>query len=525
MDLTIKNYRCFPDSNPARISLREGFTGLVGANNSGKSSLLRFFYEFRNLFQGLSAPTGNLIAALRAQNQAFSLMPPMQDFEELFTRTIGRDLEIKVAVEAEVEGSRRPIALVITVPRSTNSWRARLEIPDITLTPEKLAFHPTHQTVLTQGGAHVSNMAPLFEACKALSEAYYVAAFRNAINVGGNTNYYDIQVGQVFVQRWRDYKTGPAIKQRDAAYRLTSDIKRLFKFDDFDINASNDAQTLQVFVNGKSFNLHEMGAGLTQFILVLANAVVREPSFILIDEPELNLHPALQLDFLTTLGSYAREGVIFSTHSIGLARASAEQIYSLRRIAEGESRVGLFETTARLSEFLGELSFSGQKEIGFEKVLLVEGPTDVLTIQQLLRKYKRDHLVVLLPLGGSSLIKGSRGTELEEIKRISEQMFALIDSERPGKDIVLGAERAAFVKACEEAGITCHVLERRAIENYFSERAIKKVKGEKYRALQPFEKLEEVSPAWSKAENWRIALEMTREELEATDLGTFLASL
>lgn len=48
--VTLKNYRCFPDAHPCRLDLREGFTGLVGANNSGKSSLLRFFYEFRGAF-------------------------------------------------------------------------------------------------------------------------------------------------------------------------------------------------------------------------------------------------------------------------------------------------------------------------------------------------------------------------------------------------------------------------------------------------------------------------------------------
>jgi len=70
------------------------------------------------------------------------------------------------------------------------------------------------------------------------------------------------------------------------------------------------------------------------------------------------------------------------------------------------------------------------------------------------------------------------------------------------------------------------VLEWRSIENYFSDRAVKAEKGEKYRALEPYEKLNQVSPAWGKAENWRIARQMTREELESTDdLGTFLKSL
>jgi AAA15 family ATPase/GTPase len=52
-DITIKNYRCFHESDPLRIRIQPGFTALLGANNSGKSALLRFFYEFRNLFESL----------------------------------------------------------------------------------------------------------------------------------------------------------------------------------------------------------------------------------------------------------------------------------------------------------------------------------------------------------------------------------------------------------------------------------------------------------------------------------------
>ena len=54
LDMTIKNYRCFSDSDPVPISIRDGFTAFVGVNNSGKSSLLKFFYELRDLFLHLS---------------------------------------------------------------------------------------------------------------------------------------------------------------------------------------------------------------------------------------------------------------------------------------------------------------------------------------------------------------------------------------------------------------------------------------------------------------------------------------
>jgi len=45
--VTFKNFRGFSDEEPAVFELTEGFTAIIGANNSGKSSLLRWPHELR----------------------------------------------------------------------------------------------------------------------------------------------------------------------------------------------------------------------------------------------------------------------------------------------------------------------------------------------------------------------------------------------------------------------------------------------------------------------------------------------
>ena len=241
-------------------------------------------------------------------------------------------------------------------------------------------------------------------------------------------------------------------------------------------DASDDKQTLIVTIEGRSYRLNDIGSGLAQFVLVLAVAAKIQPEYILIDEPELNLHPSLQRNFLTTLAAYAKSGVIFSTHSYGLARTSAQQIYSVQRISKHESRLSSLETTPRLAELLGELSFSGYKELGFESILLVEGPNELLTFQQWLRLYKKDSKVVLLPLGGSQMIRNISDIQLNEIKRITPKISAVIDSERSSLNAELDNNRKNFVEACGKSDIPCHVLTRRALEHYLSDRAIKNEK-------------------------------------------------
>jgi energy-coupling factor transporter ATP-binding protein EcfA2 len=210
---------------------------------------------------------------------------------------------------------------------------------------------------------------------------------------------------------------------------------------------------------------------------------VRRPAYVLIDEPELNLHPSLQLDFLTTLAGYTSAGILFATHSLGLARAGAEQIYSVRREQQGVSDVRELEGTPELARFLGELSFSSYEELGFDRILLVEGPTEVKLFQRLLRLYGIEHQVVLMPLGGGSLINAEAEAQLRELKRISSNLLAIVDSERSAAGAEPEANVRGFAEACAKAEIGCHVLELRAIENYFPDHAVKATMGESYRRL------------------------------------------
>jgi hypothetical protein len=235
------------------------------------------------------------------------------------------------------------------------------------------------------------------------------------------------------------------------------------------------------------------------------------------------LRPSLHAE--EVLGSYASRGVLFATHSYGLARARAQSVYTMRNDPDAGSEMKKLESTPLLSELLGELSFSAYRELGFDKILLVEGVTEVLTVQQFLRMYGKDHKVVLLPLSGGSLISGSREPELQELMRITPHIHALIDSERSGPGAPLEKDRADFVQVCKKVGINPCVLDWRAMENYLTEAAVQTVMGPKYRALGPYQPLKAANPAWGKGDNWRIARMMNKADIEGTDLGQFLAAL
>ncbi len=124
------------------------------------------------------------------------------------------------------------------------------------------------------------------------------------------------------------------------------------------------------------------------------------------------------------------------------------------------------------------------------------------------------------------MITGSRDLELEEIKRITPNIYALIDSERESSNSPIPKDRREFEQSCKRADINCHVSERRSTENYFTEAAVKKAKSAAFKSLGHYDKLDDApDPKWGKTENWLIAREMSAEDWRITDIGRYLEEI
>ncbi len=540
--ITIKNYRCFSDTKPAQFILKNGLTSFIGVNNVGKSSLLKFFYEFRNLFKiGITNDTIN-----KGRNQTFAFPLEVRDPQEIFYNGNSRPLEIEFyLLDNLIEENNYPaIKKIKIIVLRDASFSIKLyssnKVIDNTNDDKVLGIYGK---LIRRSGSRLLDdehesleISRIITVLDHLKNTFYVGAFRNAINPfttedlsrqrsiqEWHSSYYDINIGAKIIQLWKEFKNGNNLGNRQKAIELTKQICQIFNFQSLDISLSANEYNFLFSINEKSYNLSDIGSGIAQFFVVLANIVIKQPSFILIDEPEINLHPSLQLEFLNILESYASNGVLYATHSVGLAR-HADQVYSVFK-EDNISNIREFEKRSPLSELLGELSYSAYRELGFKKVLLVEGRTEIKVMQQFLRKYDRDHEFFVVSLGGSQYICGHSEDELREFMRTSDKIFAIIDSEKTAEDQNLDSSRQAFISICNNLNIDCHVLKRRATDNYFPDIVIKQVKGQNFQALAPYQKLGETTQGiqhWAKSENWCFAQAMTKEQLEETDLGIFI---
>ncbi len=289
-DLTIRNYRCFQE--PITLSMRADLIALIGINNSGKSSILRFFYEFRDLFQNLqNCIEGNGLNNILGQSgntQSFS--PLIGEYDDMFCDRNKENIEVTISWNDECINSKNQheISMGITVFRSRPNWHVELLIDRTRFLAATFGQIRVLEDRIEWGDRVTTKKSTIHSIFRALTDTQYIAAHRNILNANpsgqrAGKNYFDLEMGSWFVERWRTLKSGPKRSDYELSAKVTEDIRRIFGYEYLEINPAFDNQTLQVIIDKRAYKLGEIGSGIAQFIVVFTNAALAKPSYILID--------------------------------------------------------------------------------------------------------------------------------------------------------------------------------------------------------------------------------------------------
>ena len=525
--VSLRNYRCFSEQEGVSLAFDSGHLALVGQNNSGKTAALRAIYELQVFWIALSQPgflRGSDVPA-RAVSLNFREVPEADD---VFCDLNDRPLRIGVAFAANIELTmpyvkkldltwRRDGFVDIVCELNSGGERGALSIQN----GDELAdvWQATDQS-------GTSILVPnLHRALAHLISCQYLPPTRNLVNAGGGSHF-GLNLGSNFISLWNLHKTnGPKAGAR-AARETEALIGEIFGFPDLQINATNNGTDLQLLYGRHVRRIGELGHGVAQFIITIISLTFTKPALLLFDEPEIGLHPALQVRLLTKIVELTGAQLIFATHSMGLARAMAPaNTLVFRHDGISSSATPLRSRTPNLAEFLGEMSYSSWREIGCDTVLLVEGVTDVPVITHFVGLLRKHMKVVVLPMGGSELIKTQDVSQIKELTRLADKVAVLVDSEKQGYKEDIHQHRKNFLAQMALLQISAHALERRAIENYFPERVIQEVIGSSSRALMEFENIKNSGAGWGKGDIHQIAARMELDDLKDTDLLRFLNAL
>jgi predicted ATP-dependent endonuclease of OLD family len=400
---------------------------LVGKNNSGKSSILHAID-----FAGLALSVNN-----------WNHFQPKLEIKDLINDAGRFSIELEYPSGDKVTVSSNPNHAPIKEPNPTEGqiFKSILVWPDVSA-GMKQRRHKTpkqiHQQVENRNFGEVDSLEILY------AIKFYGERYEKGLSP-------------------EDY------------HALLDEIKRYFP----DIEkvesdrTEEDIATLKYQEYNKTLDILYSGSGLKHFVDILVKTTISGAQVVLLDEPEMGLHPDLQRQFIEYLHRLAENQniqIFMATHSHVLLNYADTITYYRVFNARGERQV-LPVPSDGIHELLGDLGLRPSDVFNQDLCLMVEGATEVVFFEHILRVLYREEFeniaVGILQYGGSSadgIIKGDIG--VSNIAPAQPYTFWIRDRDAPPTEPPSSAS-TKFSNALKRNNLSCHILKKREIEFYF----------------------------------------------------------
>ncbi|MFG0243012.1 MAG: ATP-dependent endonuclease [Phycisphaerales bacterium JB054] len=247
--------------------------------------------------------------------------------------------------------------------------------------------------------------------------------------------------------------------------------------------SGSDASIMVIGPNNLVLPLARMGDGLLHLLHIAYELGVQDNRVLLIEEPELGVHPALQRVFARHIAEQlptesCSNQVLFATHSsIFLNDGVVDRVFRVQREAD-VSTVSECAGYTELRSILDDLDVRASDLLQANVCIWVEGPSDRILLKRWLE----------LVEGGSRFIEGIHyqivfyGGRLAahlsaehvhdhrhvRMLALSRHLVFMVDSDRPDETVALNTTKTRIQDEVERADGVFWVTAGREIENYFS---------------------------------------------------------
>lgn len=235
----------------------------------------------------------------------------------------------------------------------------------------------------------------------------------------------------------------------------------------------DNTSTLTYEEYGKRLDILYSGTGLKHFLDILIKTTLSGAKIVLLDEPELGLHPDLQRRFIEYLHEIATTKNIqffIGSHSQVILNY-AESIKFYRVINNSGIRSILSVDKEAVHTVLSDLGIRPSDLFNQDICLLVEGASEIVFFEHIIRTlYKSDFekiAVGIIQYGGGAA-EGIVSGAIDISNIVSSQKYLLWLRDRDAKPVEEPSLASTkFKNKITQNGYECIVLKKREIEYYY----------------------------------------------------------
>lgn len=224
--------------------------------------------------------------------------------------------------------------------------------------------------------------------------------------------------------------------------------------------------------------LESLGTGLTELIILAAVVACNTDKIICIEEPEIHLHPSLQVRFIEYLLSDDTNRFIVTTHSPTIINSSGVQAAHVSK-KNGVSECHQLNGMVLARDLLDDLGARASDLLQSNYVIWVEGPSDRTYVNYWIGKWAEENSVHLVEgihysvmLYGGKLLNAldaspdGSNEKLISLFRINTHFCILMDSDKKSKNTRLGKTKTRVIEECKQSGAMHWITWGSTIENY-----------------------------------------------------------
>jgi len=482
--ITINGYRSISDSglslgNTQKINL------LIGANNSGKSNILKFINMLGDpRFAGSIRTVGYKDPVQLAYPLAiedfkdfdpdksfrFTLeVEPTEDFK-LACKDIIPYQDFSITFEIKKNGASAVISHLTNFVENISEGELRRY-------EEKKGIHGgsrSDRLVSAVAGLNLPKQASLIS-------VEYLDEFRKI------TDNVEIRKKLNDIINYNHTTQHTAKKAKSSLCRYFKDI---FGFD-IDIKIPSLDQEIQLVIDDSQTPLSSLGTGYQEIVLIAFVLITTSADIICIDEPELHLHPKAQRALLNLMSNIDKQ-FFLATHSNYFLDFEMEDKKVYRIVNENDGTVAIeANTSTRILNIIDDLGIRPSEIYQTNGIVWVEGASDRVYIKrwlELLYPDLKEGLQYTFQYYGGKVLSHYSISDEEfsnylNLLVVNKNCFIVMDSDLTTEWRVtdLRDTKQRIIRECENANIAYWVTAGKEIENYLSERVLSIISGKKIR--------------------------------------------